>query len=269
MRRLSRVGVAARLAPARRDWVEAVWAEAREVPPGLRRMAWRAGGMRLLAGETLMGRGMGRATLFAAAGLAVWGAWPGPPGSFATSVARADVITMVPLLAGLALVARRFFGSSANSRAARFLRVGTCAAILVLIAAKAAIVQFAFAPPHGGVELRLYRLINVEGFGDSWRPEILFLGVMALYAVAILWMTSGRSQVAPATLAIGTGAGIVLGAVMYAVAPLGLVAATNPWLPGFNPFVVLAWILLFGAASLPGFTGDRPDRAAAALPRAS
>ncbi len=67
---------------------------------------------------------------------------------------------------------------------------------------------------------------------------------------AILWMTSRRSRVAPATLAIGTGAGIVLGVVMYAVAPLGLgKAATNPWLPGsdIDSLVVLAWILLLFA----------------------
>jgi hypothetical protein len=54
---MSRLGRAAwrgvaRLIPAeRRDWAEAIWAEAREVPPGLRRLAWRAGGIRLMAME--------------------------------------------------------------------------------------------------------------------------------------------------------------------------------------------------------------------------
>jgi hypothetical protein len=259
---------AARLVPAgRRDWVEAVWAEAPEMPPGLRRLAWHAGGVRLIAREALMRRGIGSMALLAvAAGLAAWGAWPGPPGSFATSVARADVITMVVLLAGLALLVRRFFGPAARSRAARFLRTGACAAILALIAAKAAVVQFAFAPPRGGVDLRLYRLISGEGFGDSWRPEILFLVVMALYAAAILWMTSGRSRVAPATLAIGAGAGMVLGAVMYAVAPLGLAAATDPWLPGLNPFVVLAWILLLGAPAAAAVLAERRYTASASSP---
>ena len=74
--------------------------------------------------------------------------------------------------------------------------------------------------------------------------------VLALYAAAIVWMTSRRSRVAPATLVIGTGAGLVLGVVMYVVAPLGLSKeATNPWLPGadIDPLVLLAWILvLFG-----------------------
>jgi hypothetical protein len=56
--------------------------------------------------------------------------------------------------------------------------------------------------------------------------------------------------VTPATLAIGTGAGIALGVVMYAVAPLGLSKdATEPWLAGsaIDPVVALAWILLLGA----------------------
>jgi len=29
--------------PGWRDWIAAVWAEAHEVPPGLPRLAWRAG----------------------------------------------------------------------------------------------------------------------------------------------------------------------------------------------------------------------------------
>jgi hypothetical protein len=41
---------AAWLLPAdRRDWVAAVWAEAYEVPPGLERLAWRVGGVWMLA----------------------------------------------------------------------------------------------------------------------------------------------------------------------------------------------------------------------------
>ena len=43
----------ARLLPAeRRDWAEWVWAEAHAVPPGLTRLAWRAGGIWMLARET-------------------------------------------------------------------------------------------------------------------------------------------------------------------------------------------------------------------------
>ena len=38
----------------------------------------------------------------------------------------------------------------------------------------------------------------------------------------ILALTARRTRVAPATLAIGACAGLVLGAAMYAVAPLGI-----------------------------------------------
>ena len=48
---------AVRLVPAaRRDWAEAVWAEAHEVPAGWPRLAWRAGGVLLIAKEGQMGR---------------------------------------------------------------------------------------------------------------------------------------------------------------------------------------------------------------------
>ena len=215
---------AARLVPAeRRDWVEAVWAEAAAVPPGLRRLAWRAGGVRLMAREALMRRGIVNATLFAvAAALAAWAAWPGSAAGFAASVDRVDVITVVVLLGGLALAARRVFGPPGSSRVARFLRVGAYVAILALIPAKNVVEQVLDVPPGGGNDLRLYRLIADSGFGNRWGGEIIFLVVMALFAAAILWLTSQRARIAPATLALGVGAGIAAGVVLYAVVPLGL-----------------------------------------------
>jgi hypothetical protein len=241
---------AVRLMPAgRRDWVEAVWAEVPEVPPGWRRLTWRAGGVLLIAREALMRRMIGSATLFAvAAALAAWAAWPGPPDTFATSVGRVDVITMVALLGGLALVARWVFGPPGHSRAARVLRLATYAAILAVIPAKNIVEQVLDVAPRGGIDLRLYRLISGPGFGSHWTSEILFLVVMALYAAAVLWLTSQRSRVAPATLAIGTVAGTALGAAWYVIGPLGFggAPATNPWLPASDiaPFMALAAILL-------------------------
>ena len=58
--------------------------------------------------------------------------------------------------------------------------------------------------------------------GPPWPGEILFLVLTAGYVGVILWVTSRRSSVTPATLAVGTGAGLLFGLVMYAVAPLGL-----------------------------------------------
>jgi len=262
-----------RLVPAgRRDWVEAVWAETLEVPPGPRRVAWRGGATWVFARESLGRRWLGSAALFAAGGaLVAWAAWPSAPRGFAASVDRADVITLLLLLAGLPLLAGRIFGPVGDSRIARFLRVGAYAAILALIPAKNVVEQILDVPPRGGTELRLYRLISGPGFGDDWAGEALFLMVMALYAAAILWMTAQRSRVAPATLAAGTSVGIAVGALLYAVAPLGLSnAGTNPWLPGsdVDPLVLLAWIMLLFAPPSIGAVAYR-RYAAAAGPRAA
>ncbi len=58
---------AARLLPAGRGWGAAIWTEAHVVPRGLERLAWRAGGVWVIAREALMPRRLGRAALFAAA----------------------------------------------------------------------------------------------------------------------------------------------------------------------------------------------------------
>lgn len=92
---------------------------------------------------------------------------------------------------------------------------------------------------------------------------------MALYVAAILWLTSRRSRVAPATLAIGTGAGLALGLVMYAVAPLGLSKdATNPWLPGsdVDPLMLLAWLLVLGGPVAAAVIADRHYTASSSSP---
>ena len=89
---------------------------------------------------------------------------------------------------------------------------------------------------------------------------IAFVIIMALIAAAMLWLTSQRAQVAPTTLVTGIGAGIALGATVYAVAPLGLSkVATNPWLPGsdIDPVVLLAWMLVFLAPVAAGFLAQR------------
>jgi hypothetical protein len=99
---------AAWLLPAgRRDWLAAIWAEAYDVPAGVERLAWRAGGVWMLAREALMPRRLVRAALFAAAAAcAAWAAWP-QPGVGHAAVSQFHVIATVLLLAGLPLLARR------------------------------------------------------------------------------------------------------------------------------------------------------------------
>lgn len=251
MGRLGRA-VARLMLAERRDWAEAIWAEAGEVPPGLRRLAWLAGGVQVMAREALSVRAIGRWLLFAAvAAVAAWAAWPDRPGEFDTVIARMDVITIVALLAGLPLLTRWFLGQSSDGRLARFLRACGYAAVLGLMVAKTA------APRSGD------NGFTAQALQFAWFLEILFLVIMAGYVAAILVMTARRPRVAPATLVIGTGAGTVLGLVMYAVAPLGLSKdATEPWLAGsaVDPVVALAWILLLGAPAVTAVMAVRRYR---------
>ena len=276
---------AVRLVPAaRRDWAEAIWAEAREVPPGWQRLAWRAGGVRLIAKETQMVRRTGTLVLFAsAAAAAAWGAWPKSSISISHGAAdQGDVIITLAMLAGLPLLTCWLLGPPDN-RQARWLRVGSYAAILAVMSAKAVTDMFVGAVPRGGIDLRTYDVGNSNGGlpvpgtvsgGPTWGGEIIILVITASYLAVMLALTARRAKVAPATLTIGARAGLVLGLVMYAVDPLGGAnTATNPWLHGSatDPLVALAWILLFSAPFVAGalagkrcYVPDDPGQASAA-----
>jgi hypothetical protein len=100
------------LLPAdRREWAEALVAEAAEVPPGARRLAWLAGGLLLAAGPGRLARRSGWSLAFgaAAAGTA-WSVWGGASADPVVLVNRVDVIVIAVILAGLPLAVRRAFG---------------------------------------------------------------------------------------------------------------------------------------------------------------
>ena len=268
---LGRAG--ARLLPAgRRDWAEAVWAEAHEAP-AWPRLAWRAGGVWLIAKEAQMVRWIGSRLLFAAAaGAAAWAAWQAGP----AATVRADVIATVLLLAGLPLLARWFLGPPDN-RAARRLRAGCYAAILALMPARAVIELFGGAVPRGGTDLHTYDVFQcpnavpvvnclVPGTstgGPTVPSEVMLLLLTACGLAVALTLTARRTRVAPAALAIGACTGLALGVAMYAVDALGVNKyVTAPWLRGTwidkvpagraQYLVALAWILLFGAPLVAG-----------------
>ena len=143
----------------------------------------------------------GRALLFAvAAGAAAWVAWPDPPVGHAAAAAQFGVIATVVLLAGLPLLARRFFGPVGDSRAARFLRVGGYAAILALMPAIAIVAPFPGTVPQRGADLPvLYAsgnprsdLPGTSSGGPPWQGEIPLLILTALCVAALLWVTSRR-----------------------------------------------------------------------------
>jgi len=258
---------AVRVVPdARRDWAEAVWAEAHEVPAGWRRLAWRAGGLGLVAKEAQMVRRIGIALLFAvAAGAAAWGAWPGSPVSHGAAVQGGIIITLT-LLVGLPLLTRSLLGPP-DSRAARWLRAGFYAAVLATMPAQAAIGLFVGAVPRSGIDRHIFDVVQGPGVpgsssgGPDWGGEIGILFLTACYVAVVLALTARRTPVAPATLAIGAATGLVLGVVMYAVAPLGLNVKYpyRPWLHGSAADTVgtLAWILLFGAPLIAGAIAGR------------
>jgi hypothetical protein len=101
----------------------------------------------------------------------------------------------------------------------------------------------------------------------------MILLIIAGYVAILLWLTSERAQLSRSTLAIGTGTGLLLGLVMYAVAPLGLgLYATNPWLPGsdVDPLIALAWLLLLAGPVAAAVLAARYSRSAdGAVPFAS
>jgi hypothetical protein len=292
MNKLNLAAAAARRAVAwllpagRRDWTAAIWAEAHEVPPGLERLAWRAGGVWVIAREALTPRRLGRATLFAAAaGAAAWAAWP-QPGVGHAAESQFHVIATVLLLAGLPLLSRRFFGPPSPSRAGRSLRVLCCAAILALLPGLAIVEAFANLTPAQPAYRYIYCVAQgwsdtqgCEGVpgqstgGPPWAGEIALLLMTIAYAGVVLFLTSRRSRVARGTLTVSTTTGLLFGVVMYAVAPLGLDhgTATDPWLPGSaaDPLVALAWIMLVGGPAVAAVLAARRSSGpgGSALPR--
>jgi hypothetical protein len=178
MSKLTQVVAAARrfavwLLPAgRRDWVAAVWAEAHEVPPGLPRLAWRAGGIWVLAREALMPRRLVRVVLFAAAGAgAAWVAWP-QPGVGHVAEGRFNAITPVLVLAVLPLLSRRFFGAASPGRIGGSLRVLCYAAILSLLSAWTFLMVFSSLLPVKPAYQRVFcndRCTGVPGRSSGGR----------------------------------------------------------------------------------------------------
>jgi hypothetical protein len=205
----------------RRLWLRALWAEADAVPAGWLRLAWLVGGVRLTIRMAGLGRRFGYPLAFAvAAAGAAWCAWSGPPGDSAIAINRVDVITIAATLATLSCTIRRVLGPVAADRSARLVRTGGYTAIFGLVLVKAAVERVADAPPN-----------NLEGSAQAWIGELVFLAVMAGYAVVILAYTARRSPAVPATVAIGTATGAALGVLVYALGPLGFPLRFSGWWP--------------------------------------
>ena len=133
------------------------------------------------------------------------------------------MIATVLLLAGLPLLARRFFGPPSPGRAGRSLRVLFCAAILALLPAFAIVEVFANLTPAPAAYRSIFCIAqgwsSIQGCGGV--PEVERRSALGGRDRApaddrrvpglILFLTSRRSRVTRSTLAIGTGTGLVFG----------------------------------------------------------
>jgi hypothetical protein len=242
------------LLPAgRRDWAEAVLAEAGEVRAGAERMAWLGGGVWLVAREVVMGRVIRVLAFAVAAAGMVWIGWPGASSNSATPLNRVYAVGTVVLLAVLPWVVRRYFGPVRPGWAPRAARVGGYAMVLALIAAKA-------VKDRDGSKLGAYFAV-VPGI---WAMEILLLLVIAAYVAGLLILTSQRVRLTRWILPTAIGFGAATAGVLYPLAPLGVNVDPNG--PSLKWWGLAALMLPLATGFLAARLSARDTRPAALGP---
>jgi hypothetical protein len=195
----------ARALPAgRREWGEAVWAEAGQVPAGWSRWCWLAGGLRLVAREAQVTRriayGLGAVLVAAVVAWAAWLSWQRAlPGDADRLVDRARVIELAAVLAVLPWVSRRrgVFGPGGSSAVMRLLRIGGCAALCAMVVSVVHLDQTAPGRRVGdhepGGALGNFRLAG----------EARDLALLAVLLTVVLVLSAGRrTRVAAVLVAI-------------------------------------------------------------------
>ena len=211
---------AALLRPERREWAEAVRAEAGEVPAGLPRLAWLAGGLWLVAREAGMVRRiaywLGIAAVAVAAALAVRYLWSGVHASRDAWWDKARMLLLMALFAGLPWVARRrgVFGPAGRSVTARAVRVAGGAALVALVLDLARIEQFRGPGGFG---------LGISPPGPwTWAKEVMVLVLIAV-GLAVLLVTARRLRARPVLVAwCATAAALVL---FFTMAPVQVLIA--------------------------------------------
>jgi hypothetical protein len=236
------------LPPGRREWAEAVAAEAGQVPPGWPRLRWLAGGLWLVAGEARIMRKavywLGTGAVAAAAAWVVWLSWHTSPAADSQTVTdRVRVLVGVAALVVLPWVGRRrgWFGPVGGSLTARLVRVAGCAALcglglavvrmdshlglslhgpgpfslpreilaVVLVGAGAAVLAVVKARWPDADEIALWAIAGIAGLFVLFAVPLQALVIG--YAAGIFAVTSRRSPVADVSLAVGVLTGLAVG----------------------------------------------------------
>ena len=285
------------LPPGRRQWAEAVGAEASEVAPGWLRLRWLAGGLWLVAREAMMMRKvvywLGAGAVTAGAAWVVWLSWRTSPADDPQTVTdRVRVLVVAAALVVLPWVGGRrgWFGPVGSSITARLVRVAGCAAVCGLGVAVVRMDSHLGLGPHQPGPFSLLRevialvlvgaALAARAVGKARWPDAepsaqWFLAAIAgllvffavplqalaiVYAAGILAVTSLRSPVANASLAVGVITGLAAslagGLATYELAsssdryvgPLFLGVITTVFLLAALAGVAAAWLM-------PG-TGD-------------
>jgi hypothetical protein len=236
------------LPPGRRQWAEAVRAEAGQAPAGWPRLGWLAGGLWLAVREAEMMRKvvywLGVGMVVATAAWAVRLSWHASSAAHPLVVTdRVRVLVGVAALVGLPWVSRRrgWFGPVGGSIAARLVRVAGCAAVCGLGMAVVRMDRDVGGGPHGATPFSLPReiaaavllgvaLASLRVVRAIW-PQLdastlwAFAGMTGVIALALvpaqalaiiytagtLAVTSRRSPVANASLAAGAMTGLAAG----------------------------------------------------------
>jgi hypothetical protein len=269
------------LPPARRQWAEAIQAEAGQVPAGWRQLYWLAGGLWLVAREVDVARKivywLGLGVVTAAAAWVVWLSWRTAPAADPENLTdRVRVLVGASALLVLPWVGRQsgLFGPVGGGITPRLVRVAGCVAICSLGASLVRLDRDAgsggvlgsghFSWPREttglallGVAAAMPRVIRALKPRADTAPVWGAAGVAAtaafavmplqlltiLYAAGILAATSRRSPVPSAALAVGTITGAAASMIIYAVltAKLGL---------GLGGFLLVS-VITFVVAAVP------------------
>jgi hypothetical protein len=260
------------LPPGRREWSEAVLAEASDVPAGRARLSWLAGGLWLVAREAGTIRRIGHTIAGVTAGaIMVCLAWHPGSANPAMPTNRITMITVVLVLAVLPWIAYPVLGPVAPSLTARSVRYGGYLAMYTLLLVMVGLSRFA---SRRFDHMRAFDQARWEADmrGGAVVSAVLIITIVSGYAAAILAMTARRTSVAPTTLAFGAGLGVAAALIVYALMPLG-----NPLHPK-NPVlaasygIVLALVppaALFAAGRLAGRRIAVPPAEAARLRQGS